>query len=582
MSPSLYALAARLRGRSTKAPAHARIPKRAMLIWQERPDLQSAFNLSKASGRAGLFWWCLLHGFREMGLRFDEALDGDFLVANRPLPHLRQGSFASVTWLMQALWSRSGYRGGPLRHPQEQFNCLAHYFVHELVEANLAEFLTYEQARVLKQVDPISGNPRLFDLIWHCAPELGERFESASSREFIAWCRTEGVLRWGILAHPLVGLATMPERGKRRGPIRGVNLFGHSLGRFGIGEDARMAARSLEAADIPFVLRNVEAASAGQEEGAERLRLAKDLPYDINIFCMTGMSSIATSLAEGPSLNRGRYNIGIWPWELPEWPAFWDHAWSCVDEVWATSRFTYDAYARAARVPVYHMPMAVVADPTDGAIRADFGLPKQTFLFGFSFDGLSSYARKNPEAVVAAFRRAFPAGERGVGLVLKCIRAETNSSAWQSLARAIGDDERIHVINDSMSRGRLLDLYRGLNVFVSLHRSEGFGRNIAEAMLLGKPVIVTAHSGNLDFTHPDNAALVPMRLCEVKQGEYAFGTGQRWGDPDIDAAAQAMRRMLEDKRWRTALATRGQKYIKAHYSLERVGAAWAARLRELA
>jgi glycosyltransferase involved in cell wall biosynthesis len=296
---------------------------------------------------------------------------------------------------------------------------------------------------------------------------------------------------------------------------------------------------------------------------------------------MTGTSTVAANLAHRGELMQGRYSIGCWPWELPEWPVPWNHAWDYVDEVWATSRFTYDSYMRSAQRPVLHMPAVVVAEATEGARRAQFGLPEDAFLFCFSFDGLSSLARKNPQAVVAAFRKAFRPEERGVGLVLKGIRATQDSAEWKELLAAIGDDARIFQIHESMSRGRLLDLYRSIDAYVSLHRSEGFGRNIAEAMLLAKPVIVTAHSGNMDFTIHDNAALVPARLRTVLPGEYPFGAGQSWADPDIQAAAHAMQRMVADRSWREGLAERAQRYIQQAYAPEVVGDAWAHRLETL-
>lgn len=342
-----------------------------------------------------------------------------------------------------------------------------------------------------------------------------------------------------------------------------------------------MAAKSLEAVGIPFVIRNVTAHSAGEEEGLDGMRLADSSPHDINLFCMTGISTVGANLAARGELIQGRYSIGCWPWELPEWPNAWDHAWDYVDEVWAASRFTYDAYMRSAKVAVLHTPSAVVADASEGWGRSDFGLPENVFLFCFSFDGLSSLARKNPAAVVAAFRQAFPANERGVGLVLKGIRSPVASPQWVQLMAAIGNDDRITSIDRSLSRGQLLDLYRSIDAYVSLHRSEGYGRNIAEAMLLGKPVIVTAHSGNMDFTLHDNAALVPAKLCPVRQGEYPYGAGQIWADPDIAAAAEAMRRMVTDRAWREGLAERGQQYIASAHSPQTVGDAWARRLETL-
>lgn len=579
--PTLNAWGNRLRGREPKAPAFARLPDRAIQTWRERQDLRDAFDLSLPRGRAGLFWWCLLHGFREMGFRYNETLDGEFLIANQPFPGLPQASFLPVTWLMRALWLNSPSKPGTFLLPEDQYACIADFVARGLNEANLSGFLTEEQAALLRENDPITGRPRLYDLLWHSNPSLKEQFTSSGSDAFDAWCRNEGARDYPILAHPLIDLAPPPQRKPRRGKVRGVNLFGHALGRFGVGEEVRMAAKCLDAADIPYVIRNVVAPAAGQDETLEGVRFADDLPFDVNIFSMTGISTVSAAIAEGGRFRDGRHSIGIWPWELPEWPVAWDHAWDYVDEVWATSRFTYDAYARSARVPILHMPTAVVADATEGLNRSDFGLPSDTFLFGFSFDGLSSLARKNPHAAIAAFQRAFPATERGVGLVMKGIRVAEKAPAWRGLLNQIGDDQRIHIINDSMPRGRLLDLYRALDVFVSLHRSEGFGRNIAEAMLLAKPVIVSAHSGNMDFTEHDTAALIPITLSTVADGDYPFGAGQMWGEPNIEAASQAMRRMIDDKPWRERLAQRAQKAIIDKYSPEVAATAWSNRLKNI-
>lgn len=570
--------------RGTAAPLNACLPPRALLVWRERPDLQAAFDLSRPAGRAGLFWWCLLNGFGEMGFAWEQELDAGFGAANQPVPGLPQADFIPVTWLMRALWAQSGQRRGTMRGAAEQADCISHYFTHALLRANLGALLSHEQAALLRADDPALGVPRLFGLIWRSDPALTTRFPSPAAPEFAAWLRQEGARRWPMLAHPLVALVPPPRRRFRGGPVRGVNLFGHALGRLGIGEDVRMAARSLEAAGIPYVIRNVDAVAAGSEEDAAGLKLSDTSPYDVNLFCMTGMSTQETCLRLGMDLHDGRHSIGLWPWELPEWPRLWQSAWTCIDEVWATSQFTYAAYARAARVPVLHMPMAVALDTPAAAAgrahRAAFGLPEYPFLFGFSFDGLSSFARKNPLAVVAAFRQAFPPEDRRVGLVLKGLRTQ-GTPQWQALLDAMEGDTRIHAITRSLPRGELLDLYRCFDAFVSLHRSEGFGRNIAEVMLLGKPVIVAAHSGNLDFTRHDTAALVPVRLRVVEPGEYPFGSGQLWGEPDVDGAAAAMKRVFEDGPWAAQLAAAGQRRIARDYSPAAVGAAWAARLRQL-
>jgi glycosyltransferase involved in cell wall biosynthesis len=121
-----------------------------------------------------------------------------------------------------------------------------------------------------------------------------------------------------------------------------------------------------------------------------------------------------------------------------------------------------------------------------------------------------------------------------------------------------------------------MDLHRACDCFVSLHRAEGFGRGIAEAMMLGKPTIVTGYSGNMDFTTPGTSALVDHRLRPLGSDEYPFGAGQSWAEPDVSHAAWCMRRMVSDRQWREALAGNGQTLVRATYSPQPVGAMYAA------
>jgi glycosyltransferase involved in cell wall biosynthesis len=141
-------------------------------------------------------------------------------------------------------------------------------------------------------------------------------------------------------------------------------------------------------------------------------------------------------------------------------------------------------------------------------------------------------------------------------------------------------DARITVISRTLDRGELLDLYRACDCFMSLHRSEGFGRNIAEAMMLGKPVIVTGHSGNMDFTTPGTAALVDHHPCRVGKDEYPFREGLSWAEPDVDHAAWWMRRLVTDRQLAERLARQERELTLATYSPEIVGAGYAAMLRE--
>jgi len=356
-----------------------------------------------------------------------------------------------------------------------------------------------------------------------------------------------------------------------------VNLVGHAQTRSGVGEDLRMAARALEAAGIPFAIRNVMPSSGiTSEEAGLEPHLTEHSPFAINIFCMAGMETV-TMLAQNRGFLDGKVNIGFWPWELPEWPNLWSHAPNLMDELWASTSFTAAAYRRSTHVPVQQVPMAVDVDPTDRLERPALGLPENRFLFGFSFDGHSSFSRKNPEAVIKAFRLAFPQGNEPVSLVLKGLRV-SDHPGWRRLERQAAQDPRIILISASMPRGALLDLYRSLDCFVSLHRSEGFGRNIAECMLLGKPVIVTNYSGNVDFTHASTAALVNSNPQRIRDGEYPFGAGQSWAEPDVTEAAQHMRQMFLQKERRDRIARAAQQYISTHYSPAAVGQKFSLEL----
>jgi glycosyltransferase involved in cell wall biosynthesis len=171
--------------------------------------------------------------------------------------------------------------------------------------------------------------------------------------------------------------------------------------------------------------------------------------------------------------------------------------------------------------------------------RATYGLPEDATLFLFFFDPSSFVERKNPLAVVEAFHRAFGArGDPGVGLVIKTLDAGPHAGALKKLKSAVGGDDRIHLIEKTMSRPEVNGLIAATDAFVSLHRSEGFGFGLAEAMLLAKPAIGTDYSGNTDFLTEATGYPVPYELVPVGAGEYPDHAGQVWAEPDVAAAAR--------------------------------------------
>ncbi|NMG32401.1 glycosyltransferase family 4 protein, partial [Aromatoleum evansii] len=359
----------------------------------------------------------------------------------------------------------------------------------------------------------------------------------------------------------------------------GVNILGYGRGEFGIGEDVRMAFTACEVAGIDACVPRLPLRIGARQNDLSVVNAETDVPiYNTNLICLPFFETLRLLGKTRETILDRRYNIAFWQWELPNFP----HSMKCVldvaDEIWASSAFTASAMCAATTKPVFQMPM-VVRLPVGLSqwTRKDFGLPEDHFVFLTVLDGNSSLKRKNPLAVVRAFTAAFPKSKH-VRLLVKAMNVNEAQSDWLGVVEHAARDERISLVVETMTKDKLLGLQSVCDCFVSLHRSEGFGRNIAEAMLLGKPVIVSDYSGNRDFTTEKTAFLVQGRTIPLAQGDYAFGEGQVWFDPDVGAAAEAFHRCLDQAESRNSIASAGRAFVHARYSPEAVGAAYAQRL----
>jgi len=364
----------------------------------------------------------------------------------------------------------------------------------------------------------------------------------------------------------------------------GVNLIGYAFGELGIGEDARMAARALLAAKVPVTMLDFPpGADIPQNDRSMQAHVSASGPYAFNIFCMTALENGRYFAERGSAQFAGRYNIGYWPWELGRWPRQWEAMVELVDEVWVSSRHTYDALAPLCAKRLHVMPMAVElgevrAFRSRKAARQHFRLPEKARLFCFSFDLNSSVHRKNPQACIDAFLKAFPKKELDgdkVGLVIKAHRPARRNAGWETLKRLAAKDARIHIIEATLSRPDLLALYQACDCYLSLHRAEGFGRGIAEALQLGLHVITTDYSGNADFCRPPHADLVRYRLIKVKKGQYPYGEGQVWADADVGHATELMRNFVVRRAKNPARAAWPE------FSAATVGRRYRRRLKEI-
>lgn len=342
----------------------------------------------------------------------------------------------------------------------------------------------------------------------------------------------------------------------------GVNLIGYAYGQLGIGEDVRMAGRALLAAQVPMTMVNFKPGSdIGQNDQSMIKHITPEGHYAINIFCLTALEHGRFWTEKGNKQIVERYNIGYWPWELSQWPTQWHDLIYLVDEIWVSTQHTFDALepviaAMPNPLSLRIMPMAVelgaiaMRKCKPKTVRKHFHLPQHAYLFCFSFDLNSSIHRKNPQAAVEAFLRAFPISywtADQVGLVIKVHRPKQRNKIWDKLKTLAECDTRIHIIEETLDRPMLLALYQACNCFISLHRAEGFGRGIAEALQLGLHIITTNYSGNMDFCkYPPfskQVDLIRYQLIPVKRGQYPYGTKQVWANADINHAADCMRNL---------------------------------------
>ncbi len=351
-----------------------------------------------------------------------------------------------------------------------------------------------------------------------------------------------------------------------------ANVIGYLTGEFGVAEGARLIIRAAQARSIDLALITVGASATAREED---LRLAHAITdraiHPVNIMCVNADQTKAVVSRLGDLNFKGRYTVGYWFWELARFPAAWREAIDLVDEIWVASGFVEDCVRSATSKPVVKIPLPVDATPSRAYHRSEFGLPDDRFLFLFTMDYLSFSARKNPTAVITAFKRAFPRGDEPVELVIKTTNGHRKPGDVRALQIAADGDARVRLVDGFLSRDEVFGFESVVDCYVSLHRSEGFGLGLAESMSLGKPVIGTAYSGNMEFMDAGNSCLVGYRLVDVGPGEYPFPDQQVWAEPDLDHAVHHMRRLVDDPAYAADLGERARADIRTRLSVEAIG-----------
>jgi glycosyltransferase involved in cell wall biosynthesis len=290
----------------------------------------------------------------------------------------------------------------------------------------------------------------------------------------------------------------------------------------------------------------------------------------------------------GPGFFRGQINIGYWFWELTEFPNSWYRYFQPFTEIWVGSRFCQSVLASISPVPVVWVPPVLEPVSVAPCTRADMGLPEDRFIFYFSFDVLSVLQRKNPLGLIEAYRRAFGENCRETCLVIKMSGAQQAIAQGHMTGLSLVDFHQLAtelnqvggvLINRQLAREDTNALMAMCDCYVSLHRSEGFGMTIAEAMYYGKPTIATAYSGNLDFMTPANSFGVGYRLVELERDYLVYKAGTHWAEPDLDHAAECMQKAFADRARAKAMGEQAAQDIRREYSTARVAEIMLQRMQ---
>jgi glycosyltransferase involved in cell wall biosynthesis len=363
----------------------------------------------------------------------------------------------------------------------------------------------------------------------------------------------------------------------------GVLFVGYVEASLGLGESLRGLINSTAQTPTPFAIYpfnvNVESRVTGPFREAE---YDTSNPHAINVIETATDQLPAVFKTLGDWRTQRSYNILRTYWELPVAPQEWAPLLTQIHEIWAPNAFVADALRPIFDGPISIIPPCVEIDEEPAFDRAHFGLQPDVFYFLFSFDYFSYPARKNPVGVIRAFQAAFPGLDENVGLVIKSTGSQDNFPEIKAvIAAAARRDPRILVIDGTLTRPEIVSLFACSDSYVSLHRSEGFGLGMVETMAYGKPVIGTDFSGSTDFLSQQTGFPVPCEIRPVRRGEYIYFEGQVWAEPDIEAAADAMRAVLAGNTDVVARAAAGQAFVRERYGRDSVGAKVATRIGEI-
>lgn len=368
-----------------------------------------------------------------------------------------------------------------------------------------------------------------------------------------------------------------------KGEPSGINSIGFFYDNIGLSHAGRYVTRTLRRQNIPFITKNFQRVDCKKTSSEFDSTMQNELKYAVNLFNFNS-SNVIDYYKIFPEDLKDRFNIIYGYWEYDKFPKHMLISANYANEIWCPSNFILEILSKYYSIPCVKMPVAIEFNQNNlnPYNREYFGLPSSCFLYIFTFDVGSEIrsGRKNPLAVIKAFQKAFPIRSSNVGLVMKItqrpefIGTPKHDNLIDEI-KTLSKQMNLFTISDTLDDNQMKGLINCCDVYVSLHRCEGLGLGMMEAMKLGKPVIATNYSGNTEFMRNDNSCPVDYNLIPSGIEDYL------WADPDINQAAYYMQKLFTNKGYYRAISDKARKHIETWHNAKYCADAMKQRLKLL-
>lgn len=347
----------------------------------------------------------------------------------------------------------------------------------------------------------------------------------------------------------------------------GINFFGPIYTEDGIGEAARLTLQAFQLAGIKVAINPLSRPVA--KEAIDDVSQEFLTPYSINYFHFSARWVEYYLNLIGKYKLRDKYNICHWLTEMQNYPTEWAKYHIYFDEIWTASAFCQDSISMKVPKPTILMSYPIIGEKIQKNVSLDIHIDKSKFNFLVMANMYSDIERKNVLQSLEAFKKAF-SNEDNVSLIVKISNPDVDIVYMDKITDYTKNDNRMILIDHFISREQINYLFQSVDAYVSLHRAEGFGLTLGEAMYHEIPLITTAYSGNMDFCNSFNCYLIDYDLVKVGENRLRYRSDDQWAQPRLDSAVEMFKSVYNNPDEAKKKAQRAKEFITNNFSMQNI------------